>query len=121
MPKILVIDDEAPFRNLIRTILEQSGDTVIEAEDGRQGLTLFNNHQPDLVICDIFMPVMEGIETITKLKSESPQCPILAISGGGSGRDFDFLKMAKKIGADGVIQKPISHDSFIIAVRELLN
>ncbi len=120
MSDILVIDDEAPMRNLIRAILEQLGHTVVEASNGREGLSQYDRHQPSLVICDIFMPVMEGLETIRILKDKNAQCPILAISGGGDKGQVGFLKMAEKIGADRVTEKPISHAFLAATVTELL-
>src|SRR5437870_1549098 len=99
---ILVIDDDAMVRQTLTQVLEKSGYKVQCAPEGRQGLRAFRMRRPDLVICDIIMPGMEGIETIMELRILSRDCPIIAISGGGHCRGFekaDFLLIAKWLGA----------------------
>ena len=74
---ILVIDDDEQIRPLLTMVLETSGYTVFGAQDGREGLRLFYEHQPDLVITDLIMPEKEGIETIKELVDSSPGVKIL--------------------------------------------
>src|SRR5260221_4424854 len=83
MIHILVIDDEAAVRTLIRQILEEEGHQVDEATDGEEGLARLQSTHIDLVITDIFMPHKEGIETILALRRQFPNVKIVAISGGG--------------------------------------
>ncbi len=105
MPLVLVIDDDPQMRATVRRMLTSSGHAVIEASDGCEGLAAFQSHAPDVVITDIMMPGKEGLETIIELRATG-HAKILAISGSWAGGDADFLQMAKKLGADLVLQKP---------------
>ena len=101
-------------------MLEPLGHECFEAHDGHQGLAQFKEHQPELVISDIVMPNVEGIETISKIKAESPETIILAISGGGKGQNLDYLDFASKLGADQVLAKPFRREALIEVVQQLL-
>jgi CheY-like chemotaxis protein len=120
MALILVIDDEQMLRRTLRALLERAGHTVVEAEDGNQGLTQFDNQKPDLVLTDIIMPDREGVETIGELRRRSPQTPIIAMSGGGSVGGDLFLTLAKQLGASATLAKPIRQAELIAAVDEAL-
>jgi two-component system, chemotaxis family, chemotaxis protein CheY len=122
MKRILVIDDDIDVRRCIRDILEQSGYSVAEAENGIVGLGIFRNNRADLVIVDLFMPEKEGIETIIELRKEYPEIKILAISGGipGYGPD-NFLNIAQKLGADSSLDKPFNMVQLLDVVKNLLS
>jgi CheY-like chemotaxis protein len=120
MQKILVIDDNIVVRNTIAQILETEGYSVISAEDGRRGLSMFRSEKPDLVITDIIMPEKEGIETIRDIRGEYPEAKIIAISGGGRIGNTDFLKIARQLGASDVVAKPLDPDQFVAIVRNRL-
>jgi YesN/AraC family two-component response regulator len=83
MVKILIIDDEAPIRKMLKQLLERNEYEVLEAVNGNQGIKLFNEQDPDLIISGLIMPEKEGLETIRELKKSNPDVPIIAISGGG--------------------------------------
>lgn len=121
MAKILIIDDEAQFRKMLRQMLERAGFEVIEAADGKQGDKLFRIFLPSLIITDIFMPEREGLETIMGIKREFPNAKIIAVSGGGRGGDELFLKQAKQFGADRAFKKPFERHALLGAIAELLN
>ncbi len=121
MAHILVIDDEAPLRSLVREILEREGHTVVDAEDGDGGLRLFRERLPDLVITDIIMPGKEGIETIQELRDECPGVRILAISGGGTRGPSGPLSDARLLGADETLAKPFGIAELRDAVRRILS
>jgi DNA-binding NtrC family response regulator len=121
MASLLVIDDEPQVLSLLRKMLEQAGHTVHLAEDGRKGLKVLNDHDVDLVITDIFMPDVEGIELIRLLKREHPMVKIIAISGGGGLIGLDCLPIARKLGADNALAKPFSPDDITRAVADLLS
>src|SRR5436190_16251520 len=87
MPRVLVIDDNEQIRRLIGLTLRCEGFEVLEAGDGDWGLRLYREQPADLVICDIFMPDKEGLETIQTLITLEPRLPIIAISGGGQVDD----------------------------------
>jgi len=118
--RILVIDDDDLVRETLRSILERAGFQVVEAADGLQGTRLYRSDPVDLVITDILMPVMEGIETIRELRKINADAKIIAVSGGGRSGVTDFLGMAKKLGADRVIAKPFRPADLIDAVRAVL-
>ena len=121
MANILVIDDEKLARFTLRKILEQAVHKVIEAANGTEGIKSFQTQPCDLIITDIIMPDMEGIETIVEFKRQSPQTPIIAMSGGGRTRNLDFLKLAQQRGADQIIAKPFTPDELLSVVSGLLN
>ncbi|HTL66593.1 MAG TPA: response regulator [Lacunisphaera sp.] len=120
MAHILVIDDDALLREVLRLGLERFGHQVSEARDGRSGLAVQQARPVDLVITDILMPGMEGLETILELRRHYPQVKIIAISGGGLGRAGDYLTMAAKFGAHRVVSKPFSMTRLAELVTELL-
>ena len=120
MTKILIIDDDEQVRFTLSGILKGDGYTVIEAEDGVVGGKLFTSEQPDLVITDIFMPEREGLEVIKEAKRARPGCRIIAISGGSRAVNVDFLPMAKMLGADCVLDKPITREELLAAVHDTL-
>ena len=121
MARILVIDDDAFVCTTIRRILGRAGHQVLTAPDGRRGLELFATERPDLVITDIIMPEMEGIEIIRAMKTGSPEAKIIAISGGGRLGSFDYLPMAAKLGASEIVAKPFEPMELIEVVSRFLD
>src|SRR5260221_12610999 len=81
MALILVIDDTATMRHLVRRMLERAEHSVIEAEDGEVGIAVVEMHDPALVITDLIMPKKEGIETIQQIRRSHPNTKIIAMSG----------------------------------------
>jgi CheY-like chemotaxis protein len=119
-PYILVIDDDALVRQALMLVLESRGYEVQCAPEGRQGLRAYQKRRPDLVISDIIMPEMEGIETILELRILSPDCPIIAISGGGRFGKVDFLAVAKELGATATLSKPFEQADLLQTVAGCL-
>jgi CheY-like chemotaxis protein len=117
--KILIIDDEEGIRQMMRLALEKAGYEVFDASDGRQGIKIYRQGLPDLVITDIFMPEMEGLETIMALRREQPDAKIIAMSGGGTG-GHDYLPAALKLGSSRALAKPFTQKDLLGAVRDLL-
>lgn len=120
MQRVLVIDDEPALRKLMRRVLETSGFAVLEADNGRTGMTLVEKEHPDAVVCDILMPEKEGVETIRDIRRLYPEVKILAISGGGSTHNFKFLDVAQKFGAHATMSKPFRPAAFAAAISTLL-
>ncbi|HKK91088.1 MAG TPA: response regulator [Desulfobacteraceae bacterium] len=102
--KILVIDDEAFIRESVTSFLEDFGYDVIEAENGRKGLELFEKEMPDLVLCDLRMPEMDGLEVLGNVTETYPEIPIIIVSGAGNIKD---TVEALKLGAWDYIIKPV--------------
>jgi DNA-binding NtrC family response regulator len=120
MSKILVIDDDAQVRTLLRRALESAGFEVFEAEDGGQGVRAFTSVHPDLVITDIWMPDREGLECIQELRRLAPAVKIFAMSGGSPHSPLDVLEMARRFGARRTFWKPFDVEKVVTAVREEL-
>lgn len=120
MSQILFIDDNEPFRVSFSRILVKQGYTVDQAGDGVEGLKKFRASPADLVICDLIMPEMEGMETIQELLRIRPNLKIIAISGGGRVNPLDYLKIAQMMGASEKLAKPFSSDELIAAVERLI-
>jgi CheY-like chemotaxis protein len=118
--RILLIDDDDIFRKMIRAMLVSAGYQVQEADSGESGLALYRQQPPDLVITDILMPDMEGLETIRALVALDPQIRIIAISGSSPGWVEDYLEDAAAFGARRVLQKPVTLNQLLTAVAEVL-
>lgn len=121
MADILIIEDDAPLRDISRRALELEGHTVTEAANGVEGLGHLAEAEPDLVLVDIVMPEMDGIETIRRIRADAPGVRLLALSGGGNLGLYDYLKYAKVLGADDVMAKPFRLKEMVGRVAALLN
>lgn len=120
MARILVIEDEEIVRGVIRRVLSAKGFEVLEAEDGRMGLEMYDKGSIDLVLTDIVMPNKEGLETIRELKKIDPEAKIIAVSGGGRNTPYDYLKLAEKFGAAKSFEKPFDWDDLVGTIHDLL-
>jgi CheY-like chemotaxis protein len=120
MAHILIIDDDNQFRTMLRQLIERSGHEVKEASDGKEGIKLYREGPTDLVITDLIMPGKDGIETIQELKKEFPDIKIIAVSGGGRLGPQDYLHLAKMLGAQRTLTKPIKLPDLLKAIEELL-
>ena len=109
--KILVVDDESSITDLVYSILTEKGYEVTTAKDGKEGLKVFESVKPDLVITDIVMPDMEGIEFMRSLVKMRKALPIIVMSGNVLGTKF--LETARIFGAQATLRKPF-------AIQELL-
>ncbi|WP_022667490.1 response regulator [Desulfospira joergensenii] len=110
--KILVIDDEVYVRDSIIGFLEDSDFEVIEAENGRDGLEKFKAHDPDLILCDLRMPEMDGLEVLAHVTEKKSETPIIIVSGAGNISD---TVEALRLGAWDYIIKPI-HDMNVLDI-----
>lgn len=116
--KILIIDDDSRIRNLFRMWLEREDFEVFEAENGMEGVKIQRATPMDLIVCDLIMPVQEGIETITQIKNEFPDVGIIAISGGGKIGPDSYLSVAEHLGAWRVFTKPVDMRLMIETIKE---
>jgi CheY-like chemotaxis protein len=123
MPRILVIDNEPLVRAVLRCILEGHGYTVLEAQDGRAGLTLWRSTPVDLVLTEIFMPEVDGIEVIVQLTRLWPQAKIIAMTGGAKTNDVrsSVAPAALELGAGHILAKPFTKQALLAAIAEVLN
>ena len=115
MVSILIIDDEEPIRVLLRSALEAAGYEVTEAANGHIGLELYRHRPADLVITDILMPKLNGLDMLLELTREFLHAKVIAISGAGGEKNV--LDVAKLLGARQTFQKPFSMPQLLDAVR----
>ena len=120
MSKILIIEDEAAIRRVLVKILSEENDSyqVTEAEDGLVGIELIKNEDYDLVLCDIKMPKMDGVEVLEAVKKIKPETPMVMISGHG---DLDTAVNTMRLGAFDYISKPPDLNRLLNTVRIALD
>ena len=119
MATIVIIDDEEQIRLFLQVALREAGYRVLTAENGKHGLRLLEHQEADVVLVDIFMPEMDGLELIPLIRKIRPASKIIAISGGSSERDY--LDSAMYLGAHGTLKKPFSPQALLNAVSSQLN
>jgi CheY-like chemotaxis protein len=117
---VLVVDDDPSIRALIRLYLESAGYAVIEAADGRRAMAALDGQAMDLVILDIFMPEMDGLEVLQALRGHCEACKVMAISGGSAKIGMDLLGHATIFGADAVLEKPFGESVLLGKVAGLI-
>ena len=119
MKNILLIEDDGFVQNMLKQTLERAGYAVETADNGRVGLDLYQKGSFDVVITDLIMPDMEGIETISLLRKKNPNVKVIAISGGGRNKPEDYLFLAEKLGASRTFSKPVDREALLGAVSDL--
>lgn len=121
MSRILVIDDQEPIRRIVRRALEQAGHQIMDASDGEMGMQLLAQHGADVVITDIFMPGMDGIQALREVRKRFPATKVIAMSGGDSSGLLDLRKDAELLGAVKSVHKPFTAREIVDAVRTALS
>lgn len=116
---ILVVDDRPDVLGFVCAELESAGYAVQAAENGRQALEKQGEQPADVMLVDIFMPEMDGLETIDRVRAQFPRTRIVAMSSGARGLQ-DYLKVARDIGADATLQKPFARDELLEVLRTVL-
>ena len=120
LPHILVLDDEERVTQLLALLLGKSDYKTSVATTPREGMRILRDEQVDLLVVDIFMPKVSGLDVIRRLKREMPKIKILAISGGDAIAGRDCLELAVEAGADGSLRKPLTANTIIDKIQELL-
>ncbi|HEY4972364.1 MAG TPA: response regulator [Steroidobacteraceae bacterium] len=130
MNDILIIDDEDDIREALRRVLERAGYRIRTAEDGADGLTKMQQRAADIIITDIIMPKLNGVETIAAMRERYPHARIIAISGGGNFGVTDYqpdaittsayLAAANKAGAHIILTKPFDSADLLKAIADLV-
>jgi DNA-binding response OmpR family regulator len=118
--RILVIEDDRNVRDVVATYLRRVGHDVLEAADGKRALSAIAADDIDLVITDINMPEMDGIEVITALRKSAPGAPVIAMSGGGLVHKQLLLDTARMLGAVHTLAKPFELEDLRKAVDAAL-
>ena len=117
MLTVLVVDDEPQIRSSLRGILAEEGLRVLEAEDGRQALDLIHRENPEVVLLDIWMPEVDGLQLLQQLHDERQSPAVIMISGHGN---IETAVKATKLGAFDFIEKPLSIEKTLLVVKNAL-
>jgi CheY-like chemotaxis protein len=124
VPRILVIDDDDLVRTAVQQMLENKGFDVVVAAQGQHALRILDNGNFDAIVVDIFMPDMDGLETIRAFRERSPEIAIVAMSGTkfyeGTASAPDFLLMATKLGANASLRKPFRSRELVATIESCL-
>ena len=118
--KILIVDDEDAAIRVLTQLLERAGYAVTSSQSAKDGMFLQREDPADLIIMDIFMPDLNGLEAIQRLKKTYPETPIVAISGGNNMAGRDCLDLAREKGADYAFRKPFKAAEFIDVINTAL-
>ncbi len=118
MAKVLVIDDAKFSRFMLAKILKSLNFEIIEAEDGKQGLDIISNEKPDLILTDLLMPVMNGIELLTELKELGSNIPVVVVS---SNIQESVQLECQELGAIDFLSKPPNSQKLIDIVKRVFN
>jgi YesN/AraC family two-component response regulator len=114
MTTILIIDDEKPTLQMLTLLLEASGYTVLTAENEQQGLSVFREERPEIVLTDIKMPGKDGLDVLRQIKSISPDTEVFVITGHG---DRDLKERAMTLNASAFFNKPLDTDALDEALQ----
>jgi len=117
-PTILIVDDEKSILKSLSGLLQDEGFEVITANNGYEALKIIDAESPDLVLLDIWMPGIDGIETLQEIKKDNPFIQVIIITGHGT---IETAVKATKLGAFDLIEKPLSIDKIIVAINNALN
>ncbi len=117
-PTLLIVDDEPSILQSLGGLLSDEGFTVTTAANGYEALKIIEAESPDLVLLDIWMPGIDGIETLKEIKKENPNIQVIIITGHGT---IETAVRATKLGAYDLIEKPLSIDKVIVAINNALN
>jgi two-component system response regulator PilR (NtrC family) len=117
MHKLLIVDDEQGYRQVLKAIFEEDGYSVGTAKDGRTALAYLKSHTCDLMISDVRMPDIDGIELLTAVKESNPDLGVVLMTAFGT---LDIAREAFKLGADDFIQKPFNNDELKVIVKRTL-
>ncbi len=108
MATVLIVDDDREIRSALRHILEHAGHRVLEAKHGREALCIVDQHGPDIMLLDIMMPVMDGVETMLEMKRRECRFPVVAMPSSGTTKGSWSADVAKTLGAVAILEKPFT-------------
>jgi DNA-binding response OmpR family regulator len=122
MSRILVVDDDEYVRESVCEVLNLAGHETLEASNGEEGMTFIDNEAPDLAIIDIWMPKVDGLTLLRRVRAKNQDLPIIIVSGGGPGETLErATAIADTYSADHVLFKPFESDELLEMIRKLLS
>jgi DNA-binding NtrC family response regulator len=116
--KVLIIDDDEMHLVLVRQILDSEECSVLSTADGPHGITLFKDHRPDLVLLDLGLPSMNGIDVLKEIRKIDRGAKVIVVTGYASA---ETAHIAERHGAMEVVQKPVDLMTFLEKIRRVLN
>jgi two-component system response regulator CpxR len=116
---IVVADDDPVVQQTCRHCLEAAGYEVMVFDSGVEAVRAVANGEVSIVFLDVFMPDMDGLETLLSIKKKRPSTPVVVMTGGGARVRLDFLEAATKFGADGVMRKPFTAQQLVSIIEPL--
>ena len=119
MKKVLLIDDDELVVYALNKYLSRKGFEVITLNSGKKAIATYKSFQPDIIITDIIMPEVEGIELISEIRRIDTNIPIIAISGGSRLLDTSYLSTAELIGANATLEKPFEEEVLVEYIYKL--
>ena len=117
MPKVLVIDDDEMVLALVQHILSLEGFETMTTADGPQGLTLYKERRPDIVLLDLALPGMNGLEVLRKIRQLNDHAKVIVVTGSGSD---ESAEVALRYGACDFVRKPVDYAEFVKRIRAAL-
>jgi DNA-binding response OmpR family regulator len=117
--RILVLDDDVPVGELLVQALTEAGYEASHVAEGAQAIKAIQARGADLVVVDMHMPGMDGLEFMSRLRRLRPKIRIIGISGGDPSSEVDLLRMSARLGAHATLAKPFTIGEFVSKVREL--
>jgi CheY-like chemotaxis protein len=118
--RILLVEDDEFFASVLEHVLGQAGHKIISTRNGKEALRLYDPQVVGLVLTDLVMPEMEGMEFITRLRQLQPDVKIIAMSGGLINSAKVYLPAARLLGANCTLVKPFSNERLLTAIQEVL-
>ena len=120
MTRVIIVDDDSLVRITARVLLEEAGFDVVETSDGTFALRLLQSSTADVVLCDLFMPGIDGLEVIREVRRQFPDVKVIAMSGGGFDGTMDLLSVARLLGASEVVRKPFTQRTLLSEIERTL-
>ena len=117
--KILLVDDNLDFLNMLKEYLVDNNYDVVSSNNGNEAQAKFAEFLPDVIVTDIVMPEVDGIELLLSLRNINPDVRVIAMSGGNKGHADSYLLMAEKLGANAVLNKPFELSELISEIKKL--
>ncbi len=117
--KILIVDDNKKFLNMLSEFLTENNIVVEVSDNGGEALKKFTDFIPDIVVTDIVMPDIDGIELLLQLRKTNPDVKVIVMSGGNRGHADAYLHMADKLGANAVLSKPFELEELMQAIKKV--
>ena len=118
---IIIVEDQPDQRLALKMALSMEGYSVRVAANGAEAIALFAERPPRVLITDIFMPDMDGLELIELVRREHPETKIIALTGGGQRGNVDYLQSSQLVGAEAAFQKPFDVKELLALVRKFVS